>query len=227
MRAELAASCSDVVKIYLSAAGHVRALDAVDAEFPERAVTAVLGPSGSGKSSLLKILAGLERATSGQVEVGGAWFSGLGPGGLRRARRALVGYVFQRPSDNLISYLTVIEHLRLAARLRSREGGGEVDELLEVLGLGPRATSLPRHLSGGEQQRVAFAQAVIGAPAVVIADEPTAELDGRSARALVDVIGDLARRGSAIIVATHDVAVSQGAQRRIVLDHGSVTEAGR
>src|SRR6266542_971960 len=178
----VAASCTDVVKIYWTATGEVNALKGVDATFPEAAVTAVVGPSGSGKSSLLRIMAGLDRPTAGQVRVGNESLAGLRPGRLRRIRRRLMGYVYQRPADNLIPYLTVDEHLKLAARLRGVRGDGGGAELLELLGLGPRRHHLPRQLSGGEQQRVAFAQAVVGAPAVVVADEPTAELDSATGR---------------------------------------------
>jgi putative ABC transport system ATP-binding protein len=211
-----------VVKVYRSAAGVVRALDGIDAEFHEGAVTAVVGPSGSGKSSLLRILAGLERPTSGHVEVAGAWFSGMRTGARRRARRRLVGYVFQRPSDNLISYLTVLEHLELCARLRGGHTPGASEELLELLRLGHRRHNLPRQLSGGEQQRVAFAQAIIGAPAVVVADEPTAELDGGSARSLVASVSELARTGAAVVIATHDPVVVEAADHRIYLQDGAL-----
>ncbi|CAN5586421.1 ABC transporter ATP-binding protein [soil metagenome] len=227
MQDEVAASCDGVVKVYRSAGGDVCALDRVSAEFRSGAVTAIVGPSGSGKSSLLKILAGLDRPTSGQVEVGGAWFSGLRTGQLRRARRRLVGYVFQRPSDNLISYLTVLEHLELAARLRRHRPSGEADELLELLGLQHRKANLPHQLSGGEQQRVAFAQAVIGAPALVVADEPTAELDSHSAEALIATVTDLARMGTAVVVATHDRPVFEAADHRLWLEDGTVTETAR
>jgi putative ABC transport system ATP-binding protein len=220
----VAASCDGVVKVYRSAAGDVRALDGVDAEFGSGAVTAIVGPSGSGKSSLLRIVAGLDRPTAGQVEVGGAWFSGLRTGQLRRARRRLVGYVFQRPSDNLISYLNVSEHLELAARLRRHRISGEADELLAMLGLEHRKANLPHQLSGGEQQRVAFAQAVIGAPAIVVADEPTAELDSHSAEALIATVAELARMGTAIVLATHDRPVFEAADHQLWLANGAVAK---
>jgi putative ABC transport system ATP-binding protein len=222
LRTDIAAGCDSVVKIYRSSGGEVRALDGVDAEFKRGAVTAVVGPSGSGKSSLLRVLAGLDRPTSGQVEVGGAWFSGMRAGKLRRARRKLVGYVFQRPSDNLISYLNVLEHLELAARLRGHRPAGEAAELLELLGLTPRRRNLPHQLSGGEQQRVAFAQAVIGAPALVLADEPTAELDSRTGEALLATVVELARMGTAVVVATHDPMVYKIADRTLFIEGGKI-----
>ena len=211
-----------MVKIYWTATGEVHALKGIDAAFPHGAVTAVVGPSGSGKSSLLRILAGLDHATAGSVRIGEADLGGLGRRRLRRMRRSLVGYVFQRPSDNLISYLTVAEHVRLAGRLRGRglTKGGE--EVLERLGLGGRRHNLPRQLSGGEQQRLAFAQAVVGRPQIVVADEPTAELDSETAAALVASITELAAEGSTFVVSTHDLDVVAAADQVLALRHGAL-----
>ena len=132
MPAEQAVSCSGLVKIYWTATGEVHALKGVDAVFPAAAVSAVVGPSGSGKSTLLRILAALDRPTAGQVQIGGVRLSGLSVARLRRVRRRLLGYVFQRPADNLSPYLAAAEHLQLAARLRGVRdpAGGELLELL-------------------------------------------------------------------------------------------------
>jgi putative ABC transport system ATP-binding protein len=219
--AEPAASCSGLVKIYRTATGEVHALKGVDAAFPAAAVSAVVGPSGSGKSSLLRILAGLDQPSAGQVRIGDVRLSGLSLTRLRRLRRRLLGYVFQRPADNLIPYLTVAEHLRLAARLR---GAGDADgaELLELLGLADRRRHLPRQLSGGEQQRLAFARAVVGDPPLVVADEPTAELDRASGAALLEAVAALAARGAGLVLATHDPAVVRLAERTLFLRHGAM-----
>ncbi|MGQ0670661.1 MAG: ABC transporter ATP-binding protein [Actinomycetota bacterium] len=219
---DLAASCTGVVKIYWTATGEVNALKGIDATFPAGAVTAVVGPSGSGKSSLLRILAGLDRATAGQVRVGETEISGLSAGRLRQIRRRLLGYVFQRPADNLIPHLSVAEHLRLAARLRGLSWAAGTDQLLESLGIADRRDHLPRQLSGGEQQRLAFAQAVIGSPALVVADEPTAELDSTSGAALLGAIKALASKGSSFVVATHDPAAVKVADRTLFLRHGAL-----
>jgi putative ABC transport system ATP-binding protein len=219
--AEPAASCSGLVKIYWTATGEVHALKGVDASFPAAAMSAVVGPSGSGKSSLLRILAGLDRPTAGQVRVGGVGLSGLSVTRLRRLRRRLLGYVFQRPADNLIPYLTAAEHLAMAARLRgvpARDG----DDLLELLGLADRRHHRPGQLSGGEQQRLAFARAVVGDPPLVVADEPTAELDRASGAALLAAVGALAGRGTALVLATHDPAVVGRAERTLYLRHGAM-----
>src|SRR2546426_3217747 len=157
-----------VVKIYWSASGEVNALKGIDAAFPAGAVTALVGPSGSGKSSLLRILACVDRPTAGQVRIGEMEVSSLSNRKRRAVRRALIGYMFQRPSDNLISYLTTKEHVETAARLRGRSEGNEGAEILETLGMWPRADHRPDELSGGEQQRLALAAAVVGGPPVVL-----------------------------------------------------------
>ncbi|HEY7282600.1 MAG TPA: ATP-binding cassette domain-containing protein [Actinomycetota bacterium] len=221
---DVAAEAKGLTKIYWTATGEVHALQAVDAWFPAKAVTAVVGPSGSGKSSLLRILAGLDRPTAGQVRVGGEELSTIPAGRLRRFRRRVVSYVFQRPSDNLISYLTVEQHMHLAARLRGspRELAVESRELLETLGIDHRLHHKPHQLSGGEQQRLAFAQAVVGAPALVVADEPTAELDSSTGQALLDTVHQLSGRGIGFVIATHDATAMQAADRTIFLRHGAM-----
>jgi putative ABC transport system ATP-binding protein len=223
--AEFAAVCTGVVKIYWTASGEVHALKGIDALFPRAAVTAVVGPSGSGKSSLLRILAGLDRATAGSVLVGGTELAGLPWGTLRKLRRRLTGYVFQRPSDNLIPYLTVAEHLEMSARIR---GTTISDDLLDLLGIASHRNHLPVQLSAGEQHRVAFAQAVVGTPDLVVADEPTAELDADSAASLLEVVGSLAREGfSAFVVATHDPDVVRAADATLHLRHGALEAESR
>ncbi len=226
---ELAASCDGVVKIYYTLAGEVAALKGVDLQFPAAAVSAVVGPSGSGKSSLLRIIGGFDRATAGRVRLGGADTSGLRPGQLRKLRRRMVGYVFQRPADNLVPYLSVVDHLRQAARIRGRLKGWqtEAEEILDALGLSHRAAHLPRQLSGGEQQRVAFATAAMGSPVLVIADEPTGELDTESTDGLLRSVQSLTARQTAFIIATHDAAVVRAAERTYHLRHGSVAAESR
>jgi putative ABC transport system ATP-binding protein len=217
----ISASMKGVVKVYRSATGEVHALKGIDISFPTRGVTAVVGPSGSGKSSLLRILAGLDEPTAGSVHIGSVEMSALGASARREARRRLVGYVFQLPSDNLISYLNVWEHMALAARVR----GSRLDEasrLLDLLGIGDLGLSRPQQLSGGEQQRLAFAQAVVGRPALVIADEPTAQLDAVSSKALLHAVRELAHEGTCFVLSTHDPDVVEAADRTYFLRHGAL-----
>ena len=212
------ARCVDLVKTYRTPTGAVHALRGVTLGFPAGALTAVVGPSGSGKSSLLRVLTGIDRATSGDVWVGGRSVGRTSARGLRRLRRHVVGYVFQRPSDNFLPNLTIGEHLRLASG-RSDGGGAGV---LERLGIGHRIDHLPDELSGGEQQRAAFAQAVAAGSSVVVADEPTAELDSESARLVMDGVRALVDSGVTFVVATHDGTVRRLADEVIELDHGRV-----
>ena len=215
-----AASCSEVVKTYATESGRVYALRGVDATFPKGKVSAIVGPSGSGKSSLLRLLAGMDHPTDGSVTVGEHEISDASAKVLRRVRRK-VGYVFQRPSDNLISYLNVLEHVELAARYR-RGPSRDPLELLDSLGLAHRAEHRPEQLSGGEQQRVAFAQAVVGSPELVIADEPTAELDSHASEALLQAIHGLAEEGQTVVLSTHDPQAIEVADKTLWLRHGTV-----
>ena len=218
----VAGSCTGVVKIYWTATSEVHALKGIDAIFPAGKITAVVGPSGSGKSSLLRILAGMDRPTAGSVLIGGRETSGMSQRDLHALRRYMVGFVFQRPADNLISYLTVREQLAHAARLRGSWTTDRFDEILDKLRLSHRLDHRSHQLSGGEQQRVAFAQAVIGGPVLIVADEPTAELDLVSANALLETVEDLARDGIAIVMATHDAEVVKRADKTLMLRHGAI-----
>jgi putative ABC transport system ATP-binding protein len=219
----VAASCEDLVKTYWKETGQVQALKGIDAEFPPGALTAVVGPSGSGKSSLLRLLAAMDRPTSGAVTVGDARLDSASSGKMRHVRRNVVGYLFQRPSDNFVSYLTVGEHLRVASGRRPR-GGAEhdLDELLTELGIAHRVGHLPFELSGGEQQRAAFAQMLAAGSRMIVADEPTAELDSGSAAAVLGIIRSLVERGVTFVIATHDASVTDVADHVIELDHGVI-----
>jgi putative ABC transport system ATP-binding protein len=217
-----AAACQALVKTYATASEQVQALRGVDLSFRRGAVAAVVGASGSGKSSLLRLLAGLDLPTSGKVLVNGLNLAAMSPRRLRAVRSSTVGFVFQRPSDNFVSYLTIDEHLRLAARAAKRTDGPGADELLDALGIAHRRDHLPEELSGGEQQRAAFAQVLSAGPAIVVADEPTAELDSRSAEDLLAIIRGLSEQGAAFVIATHDPGVTRMADDVVQLDHGRV-----
>jgi putative ABC transport system ATP-binding protein len=217
-----AARCEDLVKVYETPTSKVQALKGITAEFPRAALTAVMGPSGSGKSSLLRLLAGMDRPNSGSIRVGGLGLESASSRQLRALRRQRVGYVFQRPSDNFIPYLSVGEHLQLAAEGSAAPPWVDMHRLLDELGVAHRMDHLPSELSGGEQQRAAFAQALVGGAEVVVADEPTAELDSESARLLIEKVHGLVDAGITVILATHDPQVRRTAEASIELDHGLI-----
>jgi putative ABC transport system ATP-binding protein len=221
--ADVAARCAGLTVDYDTAAGVVHALQDVDAWFPRGRLSVVAGPSGSGKSSLLRVLAGLQRPRSGRVEVDGIDLTRLRrPARLRRLRRRAMGIVLQDPADNLLPYLRANEQVELAARLRGVDAA-ETTELFAAVGLTDRAGSYPDELSGGEQQRVAFAAAAVGRPALLLADEPTAELDAAAGAALVDTMRGLVARGATLVVASHDAAVIDAAGHVVALRDGRVT----
>ena len=232
---EPAVVCRDVVRTYRVDAfapeppdgdGTVHALRGVSFELPRGTFTALVGPSGSGKSTLLRLLACVDRADDGVVRVDGVDVTRLSRGGRVRLRRRRLGLVTQNPADNLLEYLTVREHLRLGARLRGiRASTPQVDDLLDRLRLNERANHLPRQLSGGEQQRVALAFAALGPPALLVADEPTGQLDRHAVDEVLDAIDALAETGMAIVAATHDLAVARRAHQVIHLRDGRVEEA--
>jgi putative ABC transport system ATP-binding protein len=220
-----AAVCEGLVRIYWSPSGEAHALKGVDAVIPAGRLTAITGPSGSGKSSLLRILAAQDRPTAGRAEVAGEALTGLSARKLRALRRRSIGYVFPRPPQNLLGHLTGREHLALAARFRGVPRAAAVaqgTELLDLLGIAERADHLPGQLSGGEQQRLAFAQAVIGRPALVVADEPTSELDSRTAADLLAAVRELTRTGTTVVMATHDAQAATAADQVIHLRSGAV-----
>jgi putative ABC transport system ATP-binding protein len=221
-----AASVADVRKTYVITDEQVQALKGVSKDFPAGKVSTIVGPSGCGKSSLLRILACVDRPTSGSVRIGGQEVSGLTVRKRRALRRTAVGYVFQNPVDNLVEYLRAAEQVRLAARLRGiRPDEAEIDRLLGVLGLTGRADHLPVQLSGGEQQRLSFACAVIGRPSIVVADEPTAELDSASADRVLEAVHDLREEGVAFLLSSHDPRVMQSTDHLLRLEHGEVVES--
>ncbi|MFP5255817.1 MAG: ATP-binding cassette domain-containing protein [Acidimicrobiia bacterium] len=215
------ASCGGLCADYRTATGAAPALRDVDATFAAARLTVVAGPSGSGKSTLLRILAGRHRPTSGMVEVLGVPLTGLHHRARRRLRRHALGIVLQQPAANLIEDLRLGEQLELAARLRGA-GRQDATALLDAVGLVGLEDHPVSALSGGQQQRAAFAAAAIGGPALVLADEPTAQLDGVAGRALVHVMRSLLDRGTSLVVASHDPEVIDAADDRLVLAQGRV-----
>jgi ABC-type lipoprotein export system ATPase subunit len=219
---QVAVLCEHVVRTYRSSTGEVRALRDVSAAFPRGQISAVVGPSGSGKSSLLRSIAGLDRPTSGAISVEGHEVVRGSIASGRRLRRELVGYLYQRPSDNFLPHLTVGEHVRSAIRGGRSTASLDAMQLLARLGLDHRADHLPKELSGGEQQRAAVAVVLAAGSRIVVADEPTAELDSASSRDVLDQLRRLAEEGITFILATHDPGVVAASHGTIELRHGSV-----
>ncbi|MGY1809801.1 ABC transporter ATP-binding protein [Blastococcus sp. SYSU D00669] len=221
-----AAVCRDVVKTYRTATESVTALDGVTLAIPRARVTVVVGPSGSGKSSLLRLLACVDRPDSGEVRVAGQRVDALRTRARRKLRQRQVSYLFQRPGENLLPYLDAAGQVRLAAQLRgARVSDADVHALLDRLGLGARADHRPAQLSGGEQQRLAVACGVVGDPALVVADEPTAELDTAAAERVLVAMEELSASGVGFVISSHDPRVMAIADGFVRLDHGRVVAA--
>ncbi len=215
--------CERLVKIYPSPSGETHALRGVEARFVSGTLTAVTGPSGSGKSSLLSIIALQERQSGGELWLQGRDTTELRASDMRRLRRRNVGWVAQRPTDNLYDTLTARQWITTVTQLRGAQLRGArhaCDDLLERLGLSSRAAAMVRQLSGGEQQRLAVAAAVTAGPAIVVADEPTAELDDASADLVLAELRRCAHAGSCVVLATHDARAVAVADRELHLRHG-------
>jgi putative ABC transport system ATP-binding protein len=183
---------------------------------------AVMGPSGSGKSTLLNILGGLDAPTSGRVTLDGQDVSALSGNALARFRAEKIGFVFQQ--FHLIPYLTALENVMLAQYFHSLSDEGEAAEALARVGLGDRLKHLPSQLSGGEQQRVCVARALINQPNLILADEPTGNLDEMNETLVMGLLTELHREGHTIVLVTHDPEIGRRAERRIELHHGRLTE---
>lgn len=218
--------CSGLVKIYSSPAGRVQALRGVDLTVGRGDLVALAGPSGSGKSSLLRIIAGLDVASAGRASVAGVDFAAVPRGRRRHVRARLLSHVYQRPGDNLLEHLTATEQVERVARRRGASAADAV-EALDQVGLAHRHRHRADELSGGEQQRLALARAIVGQPAVVIADEPTAELDATTTAAVLDVIQRLNDEGATIIIATHDATALERIDHVVTLDSGVVASIRR
>jgi putative ABC transport system ATP-binding protein len=216
------AECRDVIKVYRTRVSSVTALSGVTARFPAETVSVLAGPSGSGKSTLIRLLAGMDRPDSGGVVVGGVRVDQASSRALRKLRRHHVGFVFQRPSDNFFPHLTIGEHLSMAARSAGRRRFAEPEEIAEVLGFAHRLGHLPSELSGGEQARAAMAQVLVGGPSIIVADEPTANLDTVSAKTLLDAMDLLVGHGVTFIVSSHDAQVIRRGGHLVELEHGQV-----
>jgi putative ABC transport system ATP-binding protein len=204
----------------------VRALDGVDLDVARGELVALVGPSGSGKTTLLQLLGALDRPSEGTVRFEGQDLGALGDAALAELRLQTFGFVFQQ--FNLIPTLTALDNVQAGiapARVDDAEARARSLALLEEVGLADRADHLPGQLSGGEQQRVAIARALVKAPHVILADEPTGNLDTATGADVVALLGGLASaRGATVVVATHDDSLARMAPRRITVRDGRVTE---
>jgi len=220
--------CRSVVRRLPSGGREIAVLDGVDLRIQAGEFVAILGPSGSGKSTLLALLAGLDRPTSGSVLLDGRDLGPMDEDALALLRRRGVGFVFQ--SFQLLGNLTARENVLLPRELNGVEGARDrTDDLLRRVGLGDRGHHYPSQLSGGEQQRVALARAFAPRPAILLADEPTGNLDAATGHAALDLLADLREKeGATLVLVTHDPEVAARADRRIHLRAGRIErEEGR
>jgi putative ABC transport system ATP-binding protein len=204
----------------------VIALDAVSASIPRGEMVSIIGPSGSGKSTLLNLVGGLDRPTSGQVSIDGERLGGLSDDALTKVRRDKIGFIFQ--FFNLLPTLSCVENVGLPLHLRGwprKKVDERARELLTLVQLDRRLLHLPEELSGGERQRVAIARALSIYPPVLLADEPTGNLDTRTGEEILALIRDVhSRLGCTVVIVTHDMHVAQSCQRTIALRDGRIVE---
>jgi putative ABC transport system ATP-binding protein len=205
-----------------SAAGDVNILRGISLAIGAGESVGVVGPSGAGKSSMMMIIGGLERATSGRVDVAGADLTALGEDELALWRRGAVGIVFQ--SFRLVPTMTALENVAMPLELAGRaDAFDRAARQLDAVGLGPRLGHYPEQLSGGEQQRTALARAFVAEPKLLLADEPTGNLDGATGQAIIDLMFDLrARAGTTLVLITHDRALAGRCDRVVHLADGVI-----
>ncbi len=227
MAAGATISVKGLAHAFRSGSGSVSALDGVDLEVPAGGYASLMGSSGAGKSTLLAILGGLEPPQRGSVVVGDTDLSRLRGDGLARYRRSTVGFVFQH--FGLIGTLSALENVELATiltRLPRPARRARTLALLHAVGLGQRTTHKPGELSGGERQRVAIARALANEPRLILADEPTGNLDEASARGVIELLEQLhAERGCTVLVVTHNRAIAGRASQQIALSRGRILAA--
>ena len=211
---------TDVSMILAAAGRSVRILEGISLSIPAKQTVAVVGPSGSGKSTLLGLMAGLDRPTTGSIKLDGTDITALSESGLARFRREKVGYVFQ--SFHLIPTLTAIENVAVPLELSGeRKAGARAAELLAAVGLSDRKGHYPVQLSGGEQQRVAVARAFACRPPILLADEPTGNLDSTTGTQVIDLLLSLHRDyGTTLVLVTHDTVLASLMQRVVSMRDG-------
>jgi putative ABC transport system ATP-binding protein len=214
---------SRLKKHYQMGGTTVRALDGVDLDILPHTFTVVMGPSGSGKSTLLYLLGGLDRATSGEIWVDGHSLNEVDENSLALFRRRTIGFVFQ--SFNLIPSMTAQQNVAFPmqfAGLNPSQRDAKANDLLSQVGLGDRTSHRPTELSGGQQQRVAIARALVNDPKLILADEPTGNLDTSSGAAVMQLLSDLHRSGRTVLVVSHDARMTRFSTQNIYLLDGRV-----
>jgi putative ABC transport system ATP-binding protein len=202
--------------------GGLRALDDVSFDVASGEWIAIMGPSGSGKTTLINILGGLDRPTGGRATVDGVEVGSLAEREMAHYRAEKIGFVFQQ--FHLVPYLSATENVMLAQYFHSTADEAEANRALERVGLGGRLNHLPGELSGGEQQRVAIARALINQPKLILADEPTGNLDEDNEHIVLDLLHELHATGHTILLVTHSQAIGRMADRRVELAHGRLAQ---
>ena len=220
-----AVSVRNVVKIYQRDSQQITVLDQLNLEVPQGEFLALMGPSGSGKTTLLNLIAGIDRATSGTVRVAGTDLTPLSEGELAKWRSRNVGFIFQ--FYNLIPVLNAVENVELPlllSHLSKKERRERTLTALRIVGLADRSKHYPRQLSGGQEQRVAIARAIVTDPAVLVADEPTGDLDSKSAEEILDLMQTFNKEfGKTIVMVTHDPRAASRAHTQRHLEKGVLT----
>ncbi|MBN2007161.1 MAG: ATP-binding cassette domain-containing protein [Anaerolineae bacterium] len=219
--------CEGLVKIYRVAGREVTALQGLELRVAQGEILGIVGPSGAGKSTLLNVLGGLDRPSAGEAWVNGRNLAALSDGALDRYRRDEVGFIWQQPGRNLLGYLTALENVMLPlrlARVPRREQQERAARWLDEVGLAHRCRHLPVQLSGGEQQRAALAVALANQPKLLLADEPTGELDTATAGDIYRLLRDRAQQhGVTILIVSHDTAIAHHVDRVVSIRDGKTS----
>jgi putative ABC transport system ATP-binding protein len=220
-----AVNVQNVVKIYQRDSQQIKVLDGLSLEVPQGEFLALMGPSGSGKTTLLNLIAGIDRATSGRVSVAGTDLTPLSEGELAKWRSHNVGFIFQ--FYNLIPVLNAVENVELPlllSNLSKKDRRERALTALRIVGLADRSKHYPRQLSGGQEQRVAIARAIVTDPSVLVADEPTGDLDSKSAEEILDLMQTFNKEfGKTIVMVTHDPRAASRAHTQRHLEKGVLT----
>jgi putative ABC transport system ATP-binding protein len=215
----------DVRKVYETGRVAVEALRGIDLDVGGNEYVAVVGPSGSGKSTLMNLIGCLDTPTSGSYELSGETVAGLGRNQLAEIRNRRIGFVFQ--SFNLLPYASALENVELPllfGGVPGRQRRERAAAMLERVGLGDRMEHKPTELSGGQMQRVAIARALVNRPAIVLADEPTGNLDSAAGKGIVELFGEVHAGGQTIVIITHDPAIARLASRVVGIHDGRIVE---